>query len=175
MLDFDVVVDHAPFQRAGAIQGVRGDDVAEMVRLHTLQQVANAAAFQLGKRPWFRRGRATRTFPGRRAGIEMDRSFCRWFARSGLSPSRGSSNLPQAEEVHLEQAGAFHVADCLICRSSSCPGLAAAARSRSRDGRRSRPARAATRLLHLLPYLFHPLKPAGSYYYRPLGRPVYRY
>ena len=47
VLDSDVVLDHAAFQRAGAIEGVGGDDVAEVVGLHLLQQVANAAAFEL--------------------------------------------------------------------------------------------------------------------------------
>ena len=47
VLDLDVVVDHAAFERAGTIEGVGGDDVAEMVGLHPLQQVADAAAFQL--------------------------------------------------------------------------------------------------------------------------------
>ena len=47
MLDLHVVVDHAAFERAGAIEGVGGDDVAEVVGLHLLQQVADAAAFEL--------------------------------------------------------------------------------------------------------------------------------
>ena len=46
-LTCDVVVDHAAFERTGAIEGVGGDDVAKVVGLHLLQQVANAAAFEL--------------------------------------------------------------------------------------------------------------------------------
>ena len=47
VLDVDVVVDHAAFERPGAIERVGGDDVVKMVGLHPLQQVANATAFQL--------------------------------------------------------------------------------------------------------------------------------
>ena len=47
VLDLDVVLDHAAFERAGAVEGVGGDDVAEAVGLHPLQEVADAAAFEL--------------------------------------------------------------------------------------------------------------------------------
>ena len=47
VLDVDVFVDHAAVQRAGAIEGVGGDDVGEAVGLHLDQEVADAGRFEL--------------------------------------------------------------------------------------------------------------------------------
>ena len=47
VFDLDVVLDHAAFKRTGTIESVGRDDVAEMIRLHFLKQVANTATLQL--------------------------------------------------------------------------------------------------------------------------------
>ena len=43
----DEVVDHAAFQRPGAIERARGDDVLEAVRAQLLEQLAEPGRFQL--------------------------------------------------------------------------------------------------------------------------------
>ena len=47
VLHIDVLLDHAAFKRTRSVQRVGRNDVAEMVRLHLLQQIANPAALQL--------------------------------------------------------------------------------------------------------------------------------
>ena len=45
--DGDVFIDHTPFERAGTIQCVGSDNVAEVVGFHPLEQVSNTATFEL--------------------------------------------------------------------------------------------------------------------------------
>ena len=47
VLHIDVLLDHTAFQRTRSVQSRGRDEVAEMVRLHLLQQIANPAALQL--------------------------------------------------------------------------------------------------------------------------------
>ena len=47
MLAVDVSVHHAAAERAGTIEGVGGDEVADVVRLHALEQLADAVGFEL--------------------------------------------------------------------------------------------------------------------------------
>ena len=47
VLAVDVGVHHAAAERAGAVQGRAGDDVADVVRLHALEQLADAVGFEL--------------------------------------------------------------------------------------------------------------------------------
>ena len=47
VFDLHVITDHAAFQWSWTIQRGRRNDVVEMIGLHLLQQVANAATFQL--------------------------------------------------------------------------------------------------------------------------------
>ncbi len=47
MLAVDVGIDHAAAERAGAVQGVGGDQVADIVRPHALEELADAVRFQL--------------------------------------------------------------------------------------------------------------------------------
>ena len=47
MFAVDVTVHHSALQRAGAIEREHGDQVADMVGLHALEQLAHAVGFQL--------------------------------------------------------------------------------------------------------------------------------
>ena len=47
VLNFYVFINHSTFERPGTIQGSCSDDVAEVVRLHTLKQIADTTTFQL--------------------------------------------------------------------------------------------------------------------------------
>ena len=113
VLHLDVVVDHAAFQRAGAIQGIGGDDVQELVGLHPLQQVADAAAFQLehplrlaaakqGERLLVVAGELVRVDP--LAGRLLDQ----------IDHLREDREVAQAEEVHLQQARPLERRPCPI-------------------------------------------------------------
>ena len=47
VLDLDIVLNHTAFERPRAIKRIGRDHIAEMVRLHLLQQITNPAALQL--------------------------------------------------------------------------------------------------------------------------------
>ena len=47
VLDRNVLVDHPTLERTGTVQSIGRDDVAKVVGLHALKQVANPATFQL--------------------------------------------------------------------------------------------------------------------------------
>ena len=126
VLDLDVVVDHAAFQRAGAVQGVGGDDVAEVVGLHPLQAGRGCRRFRAGRCPSSRRGRAGRTSPGRPAGSCRDRS------RSPVVCSISSTALERIVRFRrprksiFKQAGPLDVAHGpLGDRFPPCPARAA--------------------------------------------------
>ena len=99
----DVVVDHAAFQRAGAIEGVGGDDVAEVVGLHPLQQVADAAAFELEDALGLaaaEQGEGLRVVQRESVGIDLLAGGL----LDELDDLGEDRQVPQAEEVHLQQA-----------------------------------------------------------------------
>ena len=109
MLHLDVVVDHAAFERAGPIEGGGGDDVAEVVGLHPLQQVANAAAFELEDAL-----RLAAAQQGERL-LVVERELVRIDPLAGglldqVDRLGENRQVAQAEEVHLQQAGRFDVA-----------------------------------------------------------------
>ena len=108
VLDLDVVVDHAAFQRPGTIQGVGGDDVAEVVGLHPLQEVADAAALQLEDALGLaaaEQGEGLRVVQREAVGIDA--------AAGGLLDQVDDlgedGQVAQAEEVHFQQPGPLHV------------------------------------------------------------------
>jgi len=108
VLDLDVVVDHAAFQRARAIQRVGGDDVLDVVGPHPLQEVPDAAAFQLEDPlglPAAEQRKRFRVVQGKTVGIDL--------AACGLADQPHGvgedRQVPQAEEVHFQQPGPLHV------------------------------------------------------------------
>ncbi len=106
VLHLDVVVDHAAFERAGPIERVGGDDVAEMVGLHPLQQVANAAAFELEDAFGFaaaEQGERLRVVE--RKLVRIDPLAARLLDQ--LDRLGQDREVAQAEEIHLQQAGAL--------------------------------------------------------------------
>ncbi len=108
VLDLDVVVDHAAFERPGAIEGVGGDDVAEVVGLHPLQEVADAAAFQLEHAL----GLAAAQQIVRRLIVEREGVGIDLLAGGLLDQPHDlgeDRQVAQAEEVHLQQPGLLDV------------------------------------------------------------------
>ena len=109
VFDVDIVIDHATFQRSRPIQCRGGDDVGEMVRLHSQQQVANAARFQLENALGFA------TLQQRKGGLVVERELQRIDRFSGrlldqLDRPAQDGQVPQSQEVHLQQARSFDVA-----------------------------------------------------------------
>ena len=109
VLHLDVVVDHAAFQRAGAIQGVGGDDVAEVVGLHPLQEVADAAAFQLEhalRLAAAEQGERLLVVARKLVGVDLLAGRL----LDQIDHFREDGEVPQAEKIHFQQAGPFDVA-----------------------------------------------------------------
>ena len=111
VLHGDVFIDHAPFERPRPVEGVDGNDVEEVVGLHPLEQVADAAAFELedalcltaaergeGGRVVERKGERVGPHAG---GLGDD--------FEGLGDD---GEVAEAEEVHLHQAGPLDISHC---------------------------------------------------------------
>ena len=47
VLHVDVLIDHSPTQRPGAVKGQDGDNIAEIIRFEPLQKVSDPFAFEL--------------------------------------------------------------------------------------------------------------------------------
>ena len=108
MFDVDIVVDHAAFERAGAIQRRGGDDVVKVVGLHPLQQVANAARFQLEDALGFA------ALQQGVVGFVVEREFQRidCFARRLFDQLHGAAEdgqVAQTQKIHLQQTRRFDV------------------------------------------------------------------
>ena len=104
VLDLHVGHDHAPFERAGSVEGRGGDDVGEFVGLHLGQQVAHPARLKLEDAFGFA------TLKQCKRGLVVERQL----DRIDLDPAMLSHILhglvenrevPQPEKVHLEQTG----------------------------------------------------------------------
>ena len=105
----DGLVGHAALQRAGPVEGVEGDEVAELGRHEAAQQVLHARAFELED-------------PVRVAGPEelergrvVERQIVDIDGDAGLGPDQGQGvvddrQVAQAQQVHLEQAQGLDVA-----------------------------------------------------------------
>ena len=104
VLDLHVGHDHAPFERAGPVEGRRGDDVGELVGLHLGQQVAHPARLKLEDSFGFAPlKQCERGFVVERQLDRIDLNaamLCHIL--HGLVEDR---EVAQTEEVHLQQSG----------------------------------------------------------------------
>ena len=113
-LDIDIVVDHTAFERAGTIQRVRGDNVEEMIGLHSLEQVTNASAFQLENALRFATAQyGERLFVIQGERVRIDAPASRLFDQvDGLGEDR---EVAESKEIHLQEARRLDVVHRPLC------------------------------------------------------------
>ena len=108
VFDIDVILNHPSFQRTRTIKCIGSNDVAEMVGLHFLKQVTDAAALQLEDAFGF-----TPLQQGESCLI-IQRKF-QWVDR--LSPrlldhvhgKTKDGQVAKPQKVHFQQSGVFNV------------------------------------------------------------------
>ena len=109
MLAIDVGVHHAAAERAGAIKGVGGDQVADVVGLHAFEQLADAVRFELEdalRIAALEQGVGFLSSSGSLVQISMIDGVG-VLTRFELDGVLEDGERAQAEEVHLEHADFF--------------------------------------------------------------------
>ena len=109
MLAIDVGFDHAAAERAGAIEGVTGDQVVNVVRPHALEKVADAVGFQL------EHSLGVAALQECEGGRIVERNLLQvelHAARLFDEPDRMivQGQRPESQKVHLEQADLLQIA-----------------------------------------------------------------
>ena len=108
VLHVDIVHDHAAFERPWPVQSTRRDDVCECVGLHLLKEVSNSPGLKLEDPFCF----AALEQRERLRVVEWKLQWVDLLAGRLLNILNGlvqNREIPQAQKVHLQQAGRFDV------------------------------------------------------------------
>ncbi len=108
VLHLDVVADHTSFERPWAIEGVRSDDVPEVIGPHLLQKIADAAAFELEDPFCFA------ALQERKGLLVVERELVRIDLLAGrllddLDRFAENGQIPEPEKIHFQKASRLDI------------------------------------------------------------------
>ena len=120
VLAVDVGIDHAALQGTGAIKGHAGDDVADVVGPHALEQFSDAVGFELKHAAGVAALEQGIGFAiVKRQAMEIDLRVASLCDQPYRVVQQGERT--QAEKVHLEQADFFQIAHAPLRRHRHLP------------------------------------------------------